>query len=198
MRRLTGENQFTIIHTGTAQTWEVQSQSGKMRYLCHPELKNRVGARGFKVGRAIHRKIKRCLVVWCLPWYTDGLLRLNLSVVITLIWQRPQFRYFYVFKGGVKVSLKSVGSHWTSRPESSNKPKWHIWGQVALGPLRTFGKVWKHFRCCNLRGKCYRHLWVEGRSTDNVLRCRGQSPTTESALSQCQEWCGSSESKLKL
>jgi len=54
------------------------SKINKMRYACHPELKNGIEALGFqgqgitKEGYSQDKKKSRCLVIICLFSHTDG------------------------------------------------------------------------------------------------------------------------------
>jgi len=57
-----------------SQAWKSQRQSGKMRYLCLPELRRRT--RDFQVEKRTSQGIKRsrCLIIRCLPrhrWVTQ-------------------------------------------------------------------------------------------------------------------------------
>lgn len=56
--RLTEKMKFHSIHIGISHK-EVQRQKGKMRNICHPELRNGIGAWHFKGRKVIHRTIRR-------------------------------------------------------------------------------------------------------------------------------------------
>ena len=49
-------------------------KTDKMRYICHHELRNGIGAWGFKgqENNAQDNKKSRCLVIRLLPYHTEG------------------------------------------------------------------------------------------------------------------------------
>ena len=49
---------------GTTQTGTVGRQKGKMRYICHPELRNGKGAWVFTGRKTSHRTIRRRADIW--------------------------------------------------------------------------------------------------------------------------------------
>lgn len=55
------------------EKYETQGQVRQWRLICHPELKNEIGARAFKawVGDSQDDKKSRCLVIRCLSCHTD-------------------------------------------------------------------------------------------------------------------------------
>ena len=55
----------------------------------------------------------------CLPYYTNGSQIKIISVNSPYFGKDPQFRFFYVVKGGTKLSLKPKGSH---VPSAQNNP----------------------------------------------------------------------------
>ena len=85
MRQIIREKTNCISYVWELHIYDVQRQKGKMRTLCHPEVKKAQEPGALKGRRAIHKKKSRCLLIRCLPCHTDGSLRENLSVVVTLI-----------------------------------------------------------------------------------------------------------------
>lgn len=69
-------NQIKLIYIRTPHTLKFQRQKGKMRYVCHPELRNGIGPWSFKEEEDNLQGNKNSyLAIICLPCHTVGSLR---------------------------------------------------------------------------------------------------------------------------
>ena len=90
-----------------------QRQKGKMKYICHPELRNEIGPSGFQgeEGHSQDGKKSICLVIRCLirclPYHINGAIQIFFIPGNNSFSEKtPQLKFIQIIQGWVVVSFQ--------------------------------------------------------------------------------------------